>query len=419
MPYDSIEAAKKAGFPTTAEGIVISLDQVNKLADIYDAVGKNKDIDNPMAVAWTQWKKIFKKEGNKWVKVESKSIEGLETIDIEGVEIFSARNKPNGHSYSEADLDGMVRGFYETKEKVKPYLKFGHDDKQKLAQNSGMPALGWIEDLKREGKKLIADFVKVPKKVYDLILSGAYKRVSAEIFWDIPVDGKKYKRLLKAVALLGAETPACMDLDDIIGLYVENMYKTEFEHKDYEFNIEDYKINDGEVKNDMEKEQLEKKVKELEEQLDALKKQGEDSKQAYSKLETEKAEMEKKLAEIEKEKEEAKKAEIKTSINAIADRLIQEKHLLPADKDAFVEVVFNSESAQEVRKYKLGEKEESLKDILVGIIEKYEVKMNTEDHSEIGSGADSKDNKDLREKAEKYAKDNNVSYKEALRMVAK
>jgi len=37
MPYDSIAAAKKAGFPTSAEGIALTLGQINKLAELYDA----------------------------------------------------------------------------------------------------------------------------------------------------------------------------------------------------------------------------------------------------------------------------------------------------------------------------------------------------------------------------------------------
>ncbi|GAH83737.1 unnamed protein product, partial [marine sediment metagenome] len=40
MPYESIKAAKDAGFPTSAEGIDLTLAQINKLAEIYDAIKK-------------------------------------------------------------------------------------------------------------------------------------------------------------------------------------------------------------------------------------------------------------------------------------------------------------------------------------------------------------------------------------------
>lgn len=70
MPYPNVEAAKKAGFPTEAEGIALNISQINKLADIYDAVKKAGTADNPMAVSWTQWKELYVKKGNSWVKRE-------------------------------------------------------------------------------------------------------------------------------------------------------------------------------------------------------------------------------------------------------------------------------------------------------------------------------------------------------------
>lgn len=78
MPYDSIAQAKAAGFPTTADGIDLTISQVNRLAEIYDAIKKAGTADNPMAAAWTQWKKLYKKVGEIWV------------------ELAAARNIPNG-----------------------------------------------------------------------------------------------------------------------------------------------------------------------------------------------------------------------------------------------------------------------------------------------------------------------------------
>ena len=68
MPYDSIDAAKNAGFPTSAENIDLTLAQINKLAEIYDAVKKAGTADNPMAVAWAQWKELYNKQGTAWVE---------------------------------------------------------------------------------------------------------------------------------------------------------------------------------------------------------------------------------------------------------------------------------------------------------------------------------------------------------------
>lgn len=54
MPYESIKAAIIAGFPTNAEGIPLTLSQINKLASIYDAIKTDEKAENPMAAAWTQ-----------------------------------------------------------------------------------------------------------------------------------------------------------------------------------------------------------------------------------------------------------------------------------------------------------------------------------------------------------------------------
>ena len=75
MPYESIKAAKDAKFPTTADKVPLTLAQINHLARIYDAIKKAGSADNPMAVAWTQWKDIYEKKDDKWVlKEEQKGV---------------------------------------------------------------------------------------------------------------------------------------------------------------------------------------------------------------------------------------------------------------------------------------------------------------------------------------------------------
>lgn len=77
MPYKSIQEAKDAGFPTSAEEIPLTLVQINKLASIYDALKDRSDVKTAFAVAWTTWKKIYKKEGDKWVTIAKASKEPL------------------------------------------------------------------------------------------------------------------------------------------------------------------------------------------------------------------------------------------------------------------------------------------------------------------------------------------------------
>jgi hypothetical protein len=413
-----------------------------------------------------------------------------ETVDIKGVEIFSGNTTLDGRKCTDKELEGIVAAFNETADVIKPYLKLGHDDKQNLAQKSGMPALGWVQNLRKKGRKIVADFMKVPKKVYELIKSGAYRRVSCEIFRNVFVDSKKkrYNRLLKAVSLLGADTPACENLDDIIALYVPEMYTglDGEEIEEYEFEIEDNAIKEKKLtleqikklivnlikekeklwdvaqgKREEERAQREAKGKEinakisvledemkeiirtkgnynfdsimeeirkevkdmdLQERIDKLEAETEEQKKKLEEEKKAKEEAEKKAAEEQKAKEEAQKKldeqnKEKTEQNAImtVDKLIQDKHLLPADKDIVVQIFCDLDMAKEVKKYKVGDKEEKpMKDILMGIFEKYEVNISTEEESETGKTGSSKDNQALMDKATKYAADNKCSFKEAL-----
>ena len=70
MPFPSIDAAKDAKFPTSADGITLTLPQLNKLAELYDAIKESGNADEPFAVAWTQWKKIYRKDDDHWLAAE-------------------------------------------------------------------------------------------------------------------------------------------------------------------------------------------------------------------------------------------------------------------------------------------------------------------------------------------------------------
>ena len=97
--------------------------------------------------------------------------------NIKGVEVFSVGTW-NGQTFTEQDLDKMVESFKETSATVRPFLKLGHDDDQKLLQKEGLPAAGWVGSLYRKGGKLLADFVDIPKKIMELIENKAYRKVA-------------------------------------------------------------------------------------------------------------------------------------------------------------------------------------------------------------------------------------------------
>ena len=140
------------------------------------------------------------------------------TFNLEGVEIFSTGTW-NGDKYSTKDLNAMVDNFDETG--FQPPLKLGHNEEQPEMLD-GAPALGYVDKIYTEGSKLLANFVNLPKKVYEAIKRGNYKRVSSEIYWNYKSNGKSLDRVLKAVALLGSEIPAVTNLESISGLYKKN-----------------------------------------------------------------------------------------------------------------------------------------------------------------------------------------------------
>ena len=138
-----------------------------------------------------------------------------QTFNINGVEIFST-GVWNGDRYTQKDLDSMIKNFDEVG--FEPPVKLGHNDEQTELKD-GQPALGYIDKIYKVETKLVADFKELPKKVYEAIKRGNYKRVSSEIFWNYKANGNTFNRVLKAVALLGAEVPAVTNLQSMTGLY--------------------------------------------------------------------------------------------------------------------------------------------------------------------------------------------------------
>ena len=123
---------------------------------------------------------------------------------IKGIQIFRT-GVHNGDTYTEKDLDDMVSAFGVLD--YRPALKLGH-----TKDTPGAPAYGWVQNLHRDGDKLIADFEDMHDSVVDAIRTRSYPNVSSEIYFNLKRGGKDYRRALKAVALLGAEVPAVAGL---------------------------------------------------------------------------------------------------------------------------------------------------------------------------------------------------------------
>lgn len=343
-----------------------------------------------------------------------------ETKDIAGVEIFAV-GKWNGDEYTEKDLDEMVRAFNETSQTVRPYLKLGHDNAQKLAQKDGFPAVGWATNLRRVGEKLVADFKNVPGKIYDLIVSGAYRKVSSEIWWNVELIGKKYARALKAVALLGADTPAVQTLNDIIEFYASHGEVKSYDAGDgdvHEHTLEIQKTQEDSKMDALKQAQdqlaesqqnlteAQKKVAELTDALGKEKTSNETLVKENTELKAEKTSLEAKVAE---HTAAANKARVETDVN----KLIDGKHILPAQKDHATTILTAALESPSEKKFSHDGKEMNEYDYHLAFMSQGTVSVQTEENSHSGEKTD------LDVKAKKYIADEKkagreVSYKDAL-----
>jgi hypothetical protein len=317
-----------------------------------------------------------------------------ETVDVDGVEIFKSGTW-NGDKYTDEDLDEMVCAHNEIGAKLKPYVKLGHDNGQALLQKDGYPSAGWIKKLYRTGNTLFADLGSVPKKIKSLIDSKAYGRISPEIYWNAEIGGKKYKRAVKAMALLGGNTPAVTELNDFINLYTENN----------NVNAEFIKLcSSYEGDTIMDEKQYADKISELETQVKEY-----SAKNSDLQLQLEKIEIEKLYSEA----------------NSILDAAEKEGKIVPAQRSALMALATD----KGLKSYSSDGKsiEGSGLDFVKSVIENSPKvvdfseasKQNVPEKSKNYSAMDETERgEELDKRAKVYSKENNVTYKEALKIVS-
>lgn len=170
---------------------------------------------------------------------QRRTLAELATRDLKGVEIL-APGTWGGDVYTTEHIDAMVAAFPTLRGTIDPPGKLGHDRTQALAQVDGFPAIGWVDRLYRDGDKLLADFVKVPARVGDIIAAGGYDKVSSEIYFDKEIDGTTYPRVLRAVSFLGADLPAVKtikSISDVAKLYHDDDDAAKLHSPDYEADV--------------------------------------------------------------------------------------------------------------------------------------------------------------------------------------
>ena len=351
-----------------------------------------------------------------------------ETFDVKDVEIFSV-GEWNGEVFTDEDLDNIVTAFDATKDLLKPFLKLGHGEAQNLLRDDELPAMGWLENVRKIGNKLMADFSRVPAKIKDLIVSGAYRRVSAEIFENITLGGVKYPLALKAVAILGGDTPAVSTLSDIVELFGKEYttikaYDTKAEYRRFDLERSALKENDMDLK-----EQLAKalaRIAELEVDIKKFDKHEDDELEKMKKLLAQKTgdfdELKKKFDALTKKNSELEAAVAKhasetdeAEVKATIDGLVNEGQVAPAQKEVLHALLAGASKTAD-KKFSVGEKEYSSRRELILDFVKSGSGVDLEEEQETNAGKASRkggDNSELAEKAEKYAEKHKVSISEA------
>lgn len=159
----------------------------------------------------------------------------LPTIDRDGVEVMRAGgpvrgfgSPPEGEFISTDELQKLADATNEVIDELRPYGKLAHSDEQGVLRRSfftdgEMPALGYYRNFRVEGDRLLADVKKLPAKFDQLVRAGAYRFRSAETKgFESQKTGKRYENVIRAIAWLGAQTPAIRTLDDVVALYAED-----------------------------------------------------------------------------------------------------------------------------------------------------------------------------------------------------
>jgi len=348
----------------------------------------------------------------------------MATVDKNKVEIFRA-GKWNGDEYTIEDLDEIVKAHKEIGLILKPYLKLGHDEGQKLLQKDGYPSAGWITNVYREGKRLFADIKNIPKKIGELIDNKAYGRFSSEIYWNLKEGGRVFKKALKAVALLGADTPAVGTMDDFINLYETNNFEKVVLCTDIENNGNNEKDNNKTEDDIMTDTVKDVKVNIELENKDEIKQKFDEIKNHNKELEGKLDSKDKELLEAREALKEAKFSQRKAEVDSYLDKKIEEKKILPSQRESYFNLLMDEET--EEKKYTLEDKKKySKKELIESIIDNNveapeiddEGSKHVKTENKTYSKKDDKsDRDDLDKKAKEYMKKHEVSYREAIVIV--
>ena len=149
--------------------------------------------------------------------------------ELKDVEIF-ASGVHRGKPYTNADLDQIVHNFNRYRNTNQPQVKpqlaiprlmpgapavLGHEEEQQILERSDLPSAGWPTKLWRDGDKLKANLGGLAQVVAKAIRLRRYSGVSAEIYDNPPEGVEGEGKVLRRIALLGADVPQVKSLADL------------------------------------------------------------------------------------------------------------------------------------------------------------------------------------------------------------
>lgn len=110
----------------------------------------------------------------------------------------------------------------------------GFDVPIKLGHNKriGEPAFGWVQNLRREGDVVLADFMDMDPVIVEQVEQKRYNAVSVEIWPEVEYGGKTFTNVLGGIALLGAEWPAVKGLKRLATFSADNGIQLSKEEND-------------------------------------------------------------------------------------------------------------------------------------------------------------------------------------------
>jgi hypothetical protein len=281
----------------------------------------------------------------------------LEVKTIPEVEIFEAGTW-KGNKYTIKDLDEAVTNFRNGV--LEPYLNIDHNDKltDAMRRQLNVMSMGFVSNLKRIGKKLLADFKQVPKLIAELIQAGALKKRSVE-WWKSykHANGKVLNNVLEAVTFHGANgVPAVNTLADIVKIYKFTHKpaegegeKNRIDFENEELRMDEMKIDRAEYDKLKANQRTEADAKMKAERDEAVKKAEDSDKRAE--------EMKVKLEETEKKVEDIETVNLKAEAEGFVDKIIEAKKELPKFKDLKVEQYIALKKAGDEKKLELFKEE--------------------------------------------------------------